>query len=40
MGGGNYAPSREYLEKIREKIARDGHELEAILNNKTFKKYF
>ncbi len=40
MGGGNYAPSPKYLEKIREKIATHWHELDEILNEKKFKNYF
>ncbi len=38
--GGNYSPSKEYLAKIRERIATHGHELEAILSDKKFIKYF
>jgi uncharacterized protein (TIGR02453 family) len=39
-GWGVYLPSREYLDKIREKITRDGNELEKIIKEKKFKKYF
>jgi uncharacterized protein (TIGR02453 family) len=37
---GNYSPNREYLEKIREHIETHGHELEAIITEKKFVKYF
>lgn len=40
IGWGSYAPSREYLEKIRERIATHGHELETIIQDKKFVKYF
>jgi uncharacterized protein (TIGR02453 family) len=40
VGWGNYSPSREYLEKIRERIVTHGHELETIITDKKFIKYF
>lgn len=35
-----YDPTKQYLEKIREVIAERWHELEAIIEEKNFKKYF
>lgn len=38
--GWNYAPSREYLDKIRQKILTHWHELEQIISEKKFVKYY
>ena len=40
IAGGAHSPSPEWLKQIRQRISHNGSELQAILKDKNFKKYF
>jgi uncharacterized protein (TIGR02453 family) len=40
VAGGSYIPPSPWLSAIREKISEDGEKLQAIINNREYKKYY